>query len=311
MKPVLILGGTGHYGRHIVSSLSRRDEAVRVLTRNPDNAKKLFDDQVEIMAGDITDTDSTKKALTGVRALIISVSAFSPKLIRRLREIEYDSVLRVLQEAQQAGVERVIYISVYDIRKEALAKVNKQFASLALDKQAIEDYLAHSTFNWTVLGAPPSMDMFFAFIRGNKMMVPGGGPPAIPSVATADVGEIVAQAALRDDLNGQRFRLTGPEALSFPDAARRIGQVTNREIIFRKIPVLPIKIASILAWPFTPYLRYLAGSITLLNLFPPDLAAAVPDDHARLLQTFDYSPNTLEQAAVNRDSTETTNNQRG
>ncbi|MBC8400835.1 MAG: NAD(P)H-binding protein [Candidatus Marinimicrobia bacterium] len=307
MKPVLVLGGTGHYGRHIVNSLHKYHEAVRVLTRYPDNAKKIFDDQVEIMAGDITDTDSTKNALTGVRTLIISVSAFSSKLIRHLREIEYDSVLRVLQEAKAAGVKRVIYISVYDIRKDALAKANKQFASLALYKQAIEDYLAQSTFNWTVLGAPPAMDMFFAFIRGDKMMVPGGGPPALPSVATADVGEIAAQAALRDDLNGQRFRLAGPEALSFPAAAQRIGQVTNREIKFRKIPILPIKIISILIWPVTPYLRYLAGSITMLNLFPQDLADAVPEDHDRLLQTFDYSPITLEQAAANWDSTETTN----
>ena len=297
MKPILILGGTGHYGRHIVNSLRKRHQAVRVLTRNPDNAQKLFTDQVDIIVGDITDTDSTKKALTGVGTLIISVSAFSLKLIRRLHEIEFDSVLRVLQQAQQAGVERVIYISVYDIRKEVVAKANKQFAAIALIKQAIEDYLAQSAFNWTVLGAPPAMDMFFAFIRNDKMMVPGGGPPALPSVATADVGEITAQAALRNDLNGQRIRLAGPEALSFPAAAQRIGEATNREIKFRKIPILPIKIASILAWPFTPYLRYLAGSITMLNLFPPDLAEAVPEDHRKLQELFDYQPVTLETAA--------------
>ncbi|NQU28206.1 MAG: NAD(P)H-binding protein [Candidatus Marinimicrobia bacterium] len=297
MKPVLILGGTGHYGHHIVSSLRKRHKAVRVLTRNPDNAKKLFDDQVDIIVGDITDTESTKKALTGVDTLIISVSAFSLKLIRRLHEIEYDSVLRVLQEAQLAGVERVIYISVYDIRKEALEQTNKYFASIALIKQAVEDYLAKSDFNWTILGAPPAMDMFFAFIRKDKMMVPGGGPPALPSVATADVGEIAAQAALRDDLNGQRIRLAGPEALSFPDAARRIGEATNREIKFRKIPVLPIKIISILVWPFTPYLRYLAGSIKMLNMFPADLAADVPKDHQYLQNNFDYQSVTLEMAA--------------
>ena len=166
-----------------------------------------------------------------------------------------------------------------------------------LIKQAVEDYLAQSAFNWTVLGAPPALDMFFAFIRNDKMMVPGGGPPALPSVATDDVGEIAAQAALRNDLNGQRIRLAGPEALSFPAAARRIGEATNRDIKFRKIPILPIKIASILAWPFTPYLRYLAGSITMLNLFPPDLAEAVPEDHRQLQELFDYQPVTLEMAA--------------
>jgi len=141
------------------------------------------------------------------------------------------------------------------------------------------------------------LDMFFFFFCNDKMMVPGGGPPALPSVATADVGEITAQTALRNDLNGQRIRLAGPEALSFPAAARRIGEVSNREIIFRKIPILPIKIASILVWPFTPYLRYLAGSITMLNLFPPDLAAAVPEDHRKLQELFDYQPVTLEMAA--------------
>jgi len=307
METVLVLGGTGHYGRHIVSSLCKRHEAVRVLTRNPDNARKLFTERVEIVAGDITDADSTKKALAGVSALIISISAFSLKLIRRLREIEHDSVLRVLQEAKVAGVERVIYISVYDIRKEVLAKANKYFAAIAFIKQAVEDYLAQSDFNWTVLGAPPALDMFFAFIRNDKMMVPGGGPPALPSVAAADVGEIAVQATLRDDLNGQRIRLAGPEALSFPAAARRIGEATNREIKFRKIPIWPIKTISILIWPFTPYLRYLAGSITMLNLFPADLAADVPKDHDRLLQTFDYLPITLEQAAKNWDSMETTN----
>ncbi|MFH1853130.1 MAG: NAD(P)H-binding protein [Candidatus Neomarinimicrobiota bacterium] len=300
MKPVLVLGGTGHYGRHIVYSLRARHETVRVLTRNLENARALLDARVELAAGDITDPAATQKALTDARALIISISAFNPRQIRRLREIEYEAVLRVLREAQDAGIERVVFISVYDIREDILARVNRQFAAVARYKKAIEEYLQHSGFNWTVLGAPPAMDMFFAFIRGDKMMVPGGGPPALPTVATADVGEIAAQSVLRSDLAGMRLRMTGPAAYSFSQAAEIIGEISGKTLAIRKIPQLPIRIASVLAWPFTPYLRYLAGSVQMLNLFPQDLAAAVPADHRRLQELFDYNPVTLADEARRR-----------
>lgn len=297
MQPVLVLGGTGHYGRRIVASLRKLHQPVRVLTRDPVRSRHLFDERVELVEGDITDPASVRQALNGIGTIIISVSAFAPKLIRRLREIEYEAVLDVIKAAGEQGVERVIYISVYDIRDEVLDKVNRQFASIARYKKAVEEYLAHSSFNWTVLGAPPAMDMFFAFIRGNRMIVPGGGPPALPTVSPVDVGEIAAQSALRNDLSGRRLRMTGPRAYSFAEAAQIISAAINREISVKKIPLLPISAAGLLAWPVFPYLRYIAGSATMLNLFPTDLAEAVHDDHQLLHNLFDYDPVTLEMTA--------------
>ena len=140
-------------------------------------------------------------------------------------------------------------------------------------------------------------------IRGETMMVPGGGPPALPTVSAVDVGEIAAQAALRDDLSGRRFRLVGPEALSFPDAARRIAAVLGRPIGFRKIPLaLPT-----LAWRLTRplarvsdrllYVHQMLGFIQLLNRFPAEIAAEAPQAHRLLLETFSYQATTLEMEA--------------
>ena len=42
--------------------------------------------------------------------------------------------------------------------------------------------------------AAPSMEIFFAMLRGDTLVVPGGGPPALPTVAASDLGEIAAQA---------------------------------------------------------------------------------------------------------------------
>ena len=292
--PILVLGGTGHLGSQIVGSLRDRGQPVRVLSRNGCRARQILGDGVEIMEGDITSREPVAAALDGVRALVISVSAFSPQLIRQLRLIEHDAVLMVLEQARRAAVSRVVYISTYDVRTDAVAGSGFEMAQLKL---AVETTLASSDLNWTVLGAAPSMGIFFTMIRGNRMVVPGGGPPALPTVSRVDVGEIAAQTVLRDDLVGRRIRMVGPEAISFPEAAERISAVAGRTIKFQKIPLLPLRVVAVLTRPFNPFLSYLLPFITLMNRFPPDLAVQVPDDHQLLVETFSYTPTTVEMEA--------------
>ena len=89
-------------------------------------------------------------------------------------------VLRVYEEAKRAGVSRVVQLSGYDVQEKYARPLGLMaFAQPMLDVQAA---LAASSFDWTVLGCGPSMEMFFAMIRGTRMMVPGGGPPALPTL---------------------------------------------------------------------------------------------------------------------------------
>jgi len=298
-KSILILGGTGHYGRYIVTSLLGKGQSVRVLSRNSDKARRILGDKVDIYEGDIRSRESVVEALRGIKAIVISVSAMTPRLIRKLRLIERDSILMTLEEARQADISRVVYISIYDIREDFLRKMNINWEIPEIKKH-IEDTLAKSDFNWTVLGVAPSMELFFSMIRGNTMMVPGGGPPALPNVSPRDVGELAAQTVLRDDLNGKRIRIAGPEALSFPDAAQRIGAITGKPIMVRKIPLFPLRIASVGALPFTPYLRHLLTAIRLMNKYPEHVAAIATKDHRWLVDNFNYVPNTLEMEAKHR-----------
>ena len=293
-KSILVLGGTGHYGRHIVKSLVELGESVKVVTRNPAKAKTLLGEKPIIVKGDITNDDSLLYLLEGCKGIVISVSGFSRKTIRQIKKIERDSVLTILDKAKTLDIKRVVFISIYDYNEELINELKIPQAKI---KQDVEQYLKDSDFNWTVFGASPSMQIFFSMIRGKTMTVPGGGPPTIPSISPIDLGKICAQAVIRDDLSQRRFRLTGPEALFFPIAAERISKIVGYKIKFRKIPLLPIKLASILSRPFTPYLWYLSKFILLLNKFPQAFADEVPKDHAILRSVFDYQPTTLEMHA--------------
>ena len=293
--PVLVLGGTGHYGRHIVRHLLDKDQPVRVVSRDAGRARKVLGEDVQLLQGDIASRTVVAEALAGARGLVVAVSAFHPKLIRRMEEIERDAVLEVWREARRAGVSRAVYLSIYDIRQDVAGALDLDTARI---KQEVEDELAASGLDWTVLGAVPSMDIFLALIRGNTMVVPGGGPPGLPTIAPADIGRITAQTVLRDDLGGQRIRMAGPEAISFPAAAQRISAATGQTLRFRRVPLLPLRLVAAVVGPFHPYLKNVVQSIRLMNHFPPEMVAQAQEDHLRLRRTFDYTPTTLETMAV-------------
>jgi uncharacterized protein YbjT (DUF2867 family) len=288
----MVFGGTGHYGQHIVMSLLQKGERVRVLTRNVENAQRILGTRAEIISGDITRRNSIEQCLDGAKSIIISISAFSFKHIRKIKKIERDAVLMILNQAKKAGISRLIYISVYEIRREVLSNLNLQkFGQI---KSEIEEYLTQSDFDWTILGAAPSYELFFNFLRHGKLSVPCKAQAMIPSISASDVGEITAQAVLRQDLKGVRFRLTGPEALSFPEVAKQISITCGQPIRFTRIPLINIKMAALATRPFSPFLQYIYWALKLLNNFPLDLIAQVPEDHQTLLKTFNYRPTSFE-----------------
>jgi uncharacterized protein YbjT (DUF2867 family) len=299
--PVLVLGGTGHLGRFVVTSLLARGQAVRVLSRSPARARVLLGDEVEILEGDLCDPASVTPAMAGVERAVVTVSAMSPATFRRSRQIECDAVIAALEQGMAAKLRQVVLVSIFAIDLELAGRFGIDSASI---KHDLEAWLARSGLRWTVLGQPPSMEVLFTFIRGGRTMaVPGGGPPRLPTIAPQDTGVIAADAVLRDDLHGLRIRLVPVPPLSFPEAAQRIGAVWGRRIRFVAPPLF---IPLFLRWLLTPlaavndtigFVHCILGFLRLLNAFPSD---GLDRDRARLAELFDHRFTTLEDEALAR-----------
>jgi dihydroflavonol-4-reductase len=110
MKPVLVTGASGFLGWHVARLLLERGYAVRALLRTGSRADEL---DVECVTGDLRDAASLERAVAGC-ALVFHVAADYRLWARHPAELyqsNVDGTRNLLEAAQSAGVERVVYTS--------------------------------------------------------------------------------------------------------------------------------------------------------------------------------------------------------
>lgn len=67
---ILVVGSTGGVGQLVVSQLLAKDLPVRILTRNAEKAREMFNDKVEIVVGDICEPSTLKTSMTNITSII-------------------------------------------------------------------------------------------------------------------------------------------------------------------------------------------------------------------------------------------------
>lgn len=114
---ILVTGGAGFIGSHLVRQLLEANESVRVLERPGASIDHLPLDRIELVSADIRDAPAVRKASRGCE--YVYHLAADPNLWRRDRG-EFDSVNRlgtinVMRSALDNGAKRILYTSTESI----------------------------------------------------------------------------------------------------------------------------------------------------------------------------------------------------
>ena len=112
---ILVTGGTGFIGGHVVRLLRERGDDVRALVRDPAKANELSGLGCELIAGTLTDAPAIHDGIEGCDAVIHGAAIYEVGIPasghRPMYEANVLGTENVLRAALDAGVEKVVYIS--------------------------------------------------------------------------------------------------------------------------------------------------------------------------------------------------------
>ncbi len=217
---ILITGASGAIGRQVVQQLVDRGAAVRALVRDP--AKTSFPADVEVVQGDLLDVASLRRAVAGVSTLF---------LLNGVVPDEFTQALVTLNVARDAGIDRVVYLSV--IHSDKYLNV-PHFAG----KFGVERMLEQMGFGATILRPAYFMQNDLTIkdvITGYGVYPMPIGSKGLAMIDTRDIAEIAAIELLRREqapgsLPLSRINLVGPDALTGTNVAGIWSDVLGRPI---------------------------------------------------------------------------------
>lgn len=217
-SPILVTGGTGTLGRHVVKRLRDAGVEVRVLSRRASPAE----DGVDLITGDLSTGAGLERAVAGVGVIVHCASS---------NKGDADTTANLVEAAAaQPEPPHLVYISIVGTDRVSFGYTKT--------KLKCERIVANSGLAWTILRATQFYDLVLSGAR-SLARLPVVPVPARFPVQPVDTDEVAARLvdlALADPA-GRVPDLGGPEVISFADLLRRYLRATQR-----RRPVLPIPI---------------------------------------------------------------------
>jgi uncharacterized protein YbjT (DUF2867 family) len=230
---LLVTGAAGTTGGEVLRALRSRGVTARALVRDEGKAERVRQLGAEPVVGDLGDPPSLAGPLEGVERAYLVMPA-SPQ------QAEYE--LAFLEAARTAGVQHVVKLSVIGAGPDAALRFARAHARV---EQALRD----DGPAWTLLRPNGFMQNNLAWpaqVQDGVFYTPV--PDAAFSLIDArDIGEVAALALTEPGHEGEVHELTGPEAVSYRDQARRLFGAAGREVEVREVPIAAVQDALVRA----------------------------------------------------------------
>lgn len=221
----LVTGAAGQCGRQIVQAFVRNGVPVRALIRDPGKANMVSAAGVEVVVGDMSRPETLGAALDGITGAVLNSSA-DPHM--------GTTQTIFIAACRTSGVEHVVKISGaepdFDPNSFIFTRMH----------EAIEDTLEASGLGWTHLRPSQFMQVYLREARSIReegiMALPFADIELAP-VDLADIGEMAFRALIDTTHRGQRYDVTGPEALTLKNIASQIATATGRTVQYIPISI--------------------------------------------------------------------------
>jgi uncharacterized protein YbjT (DUF2867 family) len=264
---VLVTGGTGFIGPHVVHALRARDVPVRALVRDRGRASRLAAWGVELFEGDVTDPSSLDSACAGVDAVIHLVAIIKGSRTD-FERVMSQGTRNLVAAAQTAGVRRIVLASALGLDERSKDAVPYFAAKWEMERAVREAAPEHVIFRPSFVfgkdgGALPTFVRLARFAPVTPIV--GPGTQRLQPIWVEDVAEYYSRALDQPEAAGRTFELGGPDVVTWNEFWERLKRVLGARRPSLHVPFAVMRVQAALTerLPGAPVTR---DQLTMLEL---------------------------------------------
>ncbi len=222
---ILVTGGTGFVGAHLIRRLRQEGLPVRALARHPDRVQPFKDLGIEVVPGDISDKVSLEKAAEGIERVIHLVGIIQETPGVTFRGVHVEGTRNVIEAARKAGVRHFFHQSALGTRPGAKSEYHRT-------KWEAEELVRQSGIPHTILR--PSLiygsgDKFTIRLSEMLKLVPvmpviGSGKSRVQPIYIDDVVSCMVKAVTSDAFLNEIYEIGGPDQLTYEEVTKAITE---------------------------------------------------------------------------------------
>jgi uncharacterized protein YbjT (DUF2867 family) len=225
---IVVVGGSGFVGRHVVARLAAAGHAVVVPTRRRESAKHLILlPTVEVVEADVYDRAALARLLAGATAVVNLVGILNESGRATFARSHVELVRMLTAACAAAGVRRFLQMSALHAEPAGPSQYQRS-------KGEAEVVVKASSLAWTIFrpsvifGPEDSFLNLFAQLARLLPVVALASPNArFQPVYVGDVAHCMAHALTDDATIQQSYDLCGPTVYTLRDLVRYVGQVSG------------------------------------------------------------------------------------
>ena len=242
----VVTGAFSFTGKYITQRLLSSGERVKTLTGHP-NRPNPFGDQVGVAPFNFDNSDELVESLRGATTLYNTYWVRFPRG-QTTFDNAIENIKTLLKAAKEAGVRRVVHISVTNALEESTLPY---FRGKAIAEKAVAiSGLSYAIIRPTELFGPEDIlinNIAWILRRFPAIAVPGSGDYRVQPVFVEDVAEIAVDAAQRDE--NLVLDAVGPEIYTFNEMVRLIADaVHSRARIIHLNPRLALFLSRLMGY---------------------------------------------------------------
>ena len=251
---ILIVGASGKLGQEVARRALKAGRPVRALSRRPeDRLIELKAAGAEVMAGDLRDPDSLRRACAGVTHVVASAHAIFGRGAERSALVDDQGHRGLIDAARAAGCGHFCYVSV-------LGASPDHPSAFVRCKHAVEQYLRSSGLPFTIIRPGPFLETHAYQMIGQpilekgKTTIFGQGTGRRNFVSVEDVAQLIQMVWDDPTAVGQTIEIGGPSEnnLTNNEVVAFFEQIAGRPTKVSHVPRVVLRVMSPLLSPLHP-----------------------------------------------------------